>query len=594
MSKQTTSLLPADQLELFLKLVNSFNREQLAWVSGYLAAFTTLNRTEEGILSATTAPAQSDQCKLTILYGSRTGNGAELAKKAQKLALDYRINATLKNMEDYKPRDLQSEKNLLVIVSTHGNGEPPFAAKELHQYIFGSRRPGLENVNYSVLALGDSSYFPFCQTGKDFDLQMKNLGANRMTEMALCDVDFKATAESWLKISLPAFAGISDTNVIPVTDASKSDTDSLFYSKQNPFQAAVLEKINLHGRGSDRQTLHIELSADLPYEPGDSAGIMPINASELVNALLIVTNLSANDEVEIDGDKITLFDALKQKIELSKITQDVVKRCLEFSPDDRLALIAQSPEQLQDYLYGRDIVDLFTDFPVIISSRQLVKLLRPMQPRLYSISSSPKATPGELHLTVSVVEYARGGRNRRGTCSGYLDSLKADENTVPVFIEKNTNFRLPPNDETPIIMVGAGTGIAPFRAFIQHREENEKRGESWLIFGNRNFENEFLYQTEWHKFQKSGALTRMDVAFSRDTEKRVYVQHKMAENAAEIFRWLENKAHIYICGDMKTMALDVQDTLVSIVEKQGNRDKDSAIEYINRLQMEKRFQLDVY
>ena len=586
--------LTTEQFEAFRQLTGSLNQVQLAWMSGYLAALSAQNEAEAPVSVENKTNSKSISKPLTILYGSRTGNGEGLAKKAQKLAVEFGLTATLKNMSDYKPRDLQSEENLLVIVSTHGEGEPPFEAKELHEFIFGKRVSRLEDVNFAVLGLGDSSYFKFCQTGKDFDHQLEKLGAKRIVEMAGCDVDFHETAEKWLRATFAAFKGLDEGSFSNASIEKNEASLTEKYSKKNPYQAEILEKINLHGRGSERQTLHIELDADLPFEPGDSAGIMPVNTTELVNEVLSITGLNPKEEVEINGLKLSLFESLKRNFELSKITVDVIKRLLEFTPNEQLTALVQSQEKLQEYLYGRDIVDLFSDFPVKLSAQDLIKLLRPLQPRLYSISSSSKALPGELHLAVAVVDYQNNGRNRRGTCSNYLSEFEGVENKIPVFIEKNPNFRLPENDETPIIMVGAGTGIAPYRAFVQHREQAEKQGKSWLVFGNRNFESEFLYQTDWHQFLKSGALSKMDVAFSRDGEKRVYVQHKLQENGAEVYRWLEDGAHFYICGDMKKMATDVQSTLISIIESQGKLSKEDALKYVNKMQKEKRLQLDVY
>jgi sulfite reductase (NADPH) flavoprotein alpha-component len=598
------SPLTNEQLERFSGLINSLNPEQLAWVSGYLAALNSKQYQVSipiaiGIRYQDEQPEHQPQSQpvpqpsLSILYGSRTGNGESLAKKAQKLAADFGLNAMLKNMEDYNPRDLQSERNLLVIVSTHGEGEPPFAAKELHEFIHGKRAPKLADVNFAVLSLGDSSYLQFCQTGIDFDTQLEKLGAKRVANRADCDVDFNAVANEWFSAVLPLFGGVKAENASS-EKSSDDKPESETFTKDNPFQAEILEKINLQGKGSDRTTLHLELDADLHYEPGDSAGIIPINSTLLVNELLVVTKLDGDEKLPFNGNDTTLFEVLKQKVELSKITIDVLKRYLEFAPNDELAKLLKSPKKLQDYLYGRDIIDLFTDYPSQITAIDLVKLLRPLQPRLYSISSSPKAVPGELHLTVGLVEYENQGRNRRGTCTNYLNVLDGDGQKVPVFIEHNPNFRLPNNPETPIIMVGAGTGIAPYRAFVQHRNETKSSGKSWLFFGNRNFETEFLYQTEWQKFLKSGTLTRMDVAFSRDSEQRVYVQHRLAENAAEVYRWLEEGAHFYICGDRVNMATDVQNTLVSIIEQQGSLSTDEAQAYVNRMQKEKRLQLDVY
>ena len=594
MSNNFATPLSAEQSDTFRQLTSSLNEVQLAWMSGYLAGITAQNGVQapapfKNEINKTQGPGP-----ITILYGSRTGNGEGLAKKAQKLAVELGLTAILKNMDDYKPRDLQSEKNLVVIVSTHGEGEPPFAAKELHGFIFGKRASRLENVNFAVLGLGDSSYFQFCQTGKDFDHQLEKLGAKRLADAGSCDVDFQEAADQWLRSTLLAFKGSAGEKISVTSDENVAASALQNYSKKNPYQAELLEKINLHGRGSERQTLHIELDANLPFEPGDSAGIMPMNTSELITEVLTASGLNPDEEVEIKGAKISLFESLKREFELSKITIDVVKRYLEFAPNEQLDSISQSQEKLQEYLNGRDIVDLINDFPVKLSAQDLIKLLRPLQPRLYSIASSPKANPGELHLAVGVVEYENNGRNHHGTCSNYLSDFEGSESKISVFIEKNPNFRLPENDETPIIMVGAGTGIAPYRAFIQHREQAVKQGKSWLFFGNRNFESEFLYQTDWQKFLKSGALSKMDVAFSRDTDKRVYVQHKLQENATEIYRWLEDGAHFYICGDMKKMANDVQNTLVSIVENQGAMSKESAMGYVNKMQKEKRLQLDVY
>ena len=601
----TLSPLTTEQLELFTQLTNSLTKEQLVWISGYLAGFSAQNSTiatiEPEVIPATAA--STTQSKLTILYGSRTGNGEGLAKKAQKLATELGIPVALKSMANYKTRDLQSEKNLLVIVSTHGEGEPPFAARELHEFIYSKRAPKLEGVNYAVLALGDSSYFQFCKTGKDFDEQLEKLGAKRLVSRIACDVDFEEPAETWLKSTLPAF-GTGETVVQKTTPQFRMVTPSpkgektVGHSKKNPFPAPVFEKISLHGKGTKRQTLHIELSTEnapgLDYEPGDAAGVFPVNSIELINGVLTETGLDAGDPVLVNGKEKKLESALYKDVELSKITTDVVARFLQFAPNEQLQKLTEDTDKFREYLEGRDIVDLLQDYPVKIDAMNLIKILRPLQPRYYSISSSPKAFPGELHLTVGVVNYENSGREKRGTCSTFLSEMSVEDEKVPIFIEANPGFRLPEDDETPIIMVGAGTGIAPYRAFVQHRELADKPGKSWLFFGNRNFETEFLYQAEWQDFLKTGALTKMDVAFSRDGDKKVYVQDRLLEKASEVYQWLEDGAHFYICGDMKNMARHVQDTLVKIVEKQGAMSKEHAQEYVDNLEKDRRLQLDVY
>lgn len=606
MKEMITNITPlsTEQSELFSSLLNSLSQEQLMWISGYLAGMSTqktVSNTPE-IVVQTAEPGLQET--LTILYGSRTGNGEGLAKKAQQLSTEQGIQAKLKSMADYKVRDLQSEKNLLVIVSTHGEGVPPLAARELHEYIFSKRASKLEGVTFAVLALGDSSYFKFCQTGKDFDEQLEKLGAKRLVPRITCDVDFEEQAEEWLKAILAGFSGktiaqkVTPTLRMALSNQNGKKENTGGHNKKNPFSAPVFEKILLHGKNSKRQTLHIELNTEnasgLEYEPGDAAGILSVNSMRLINEVLAVTGLKADEIVIVKSHSKQLYDALYRDVELSKITIDVVTRFLNFAPNEKLQKLTTETEKFNEYLEGRDIVDLFQDYPATIKAENLIKILRPLQPRYYSISSSSKAFPGELHLTVGVVNYENSGRAKSGTCSAFLSEVAVEDEKVPVFIESNPGFRLPENDETPIIMVGAGTGIAPYRAFVQHRELAEKQGKSWLFFGNRNFETEFLYQTEWQNFMKTGALTKMDVAFSRDSDKKVYVQDRLLENAAEVFQWLEEGAHFYICGDMKNMARHVQDTLVKIVEKQAVMSKEHAQEYVANLEKDRRLQLDVY
>ena len=600
MENSLSGALSAEQLGLLTKLTGSLSKEQQVWVSGYLAGFSARNG--EQISQQVEIATSSAQSALTILYGSRTGNGERLAKKAKILAEAQGLNVVLKNMETYRTRDLQAEKNLLVVVSTHGEGVPPFSAQELHGFIYGKRAPKLEGVNFAVLALGDSSYFQFCKTGRDFDQQLEKLGAKRLVPVLTCDLDFEQPADEWIKSTLISFGaklsngsqGSASTNL---SNPTPINSESPKYTKKNPYKAPVFEKITLHGKPSERQTLHLELATEdqgLTYEPGDSAGVIPLNPPELINEVLKVTGLNGEEVLEVNGVQTTLYDSLRRNFELSKITTDVVNRYLAFAPNAKLKKLVDNSAKFKEYLYGRDIVDLFQDFPAKVTTAELSKLLRPIQPRSYSISSSPLACPGELHLTVSVVNYEQSGRAKRGACSSYLSEVAVEDEHIPIFIESNPNFRLPKNEETPIVMIGAGTGIAPYRAFVQHRELSEKRGKSWLFFGNRNFETEFLYQAEWQNFLKSGALTKMSVAFSRDGSKKEYVQDRLIENSRELFRWLQEGAHFYICGDMNKMAGDVQKALVKIIEKEGDLNNESAQEYVTNMQKEKRLQLDVY
>jgi sulfite reductase (NADPH) flavoprotein alpha-component len=609
----TSLALSDEQLQQLKTLVANLNREQLIWLSGYVAGHLEQGRHEgdnpvQAAISqepkTEDVPVASSTNELTVIFGTRTGNSEKLAYKAAEIAKEKGLNVTVKDAGKYKTKDLQNEKNLIIICSTHGDGVPPFAARELHEFIYSKRAPKLENTTFAVLGLGDSSYFQFCKAAKDFDEQLERLGAKRLVPRIACDVDFDEDADKWLRTTIDAFAG----SAAPVTKAApqfRLVTDkpaqpkpaTQVFSKKNPFLAPVFEKVNLHGRGSDRQTIHIELGADskvINYQPGDSAGVIPVNSVDLINEVLQTTKLDGDTVLEYEGGKLSLREILYSKVELSKITKDVLGKYFILFPNDKLRTLIDNPDKLKNYINGRDIVDMLLDFPTKVYAEDLVKILRPLQPRYYSISSSPLACPGELHLTVGVVNYEKAGRVKKGTCSSFLSEVEIENEEVPIFIESNPGFRLPENKRTPIIMIGAGTGIAPYRAFVQHRDAEGSAGKSWLFFGNRNFETEFLYQTEWQEYLKTGVLTKMDVAFSRDTEEKIYVQHKLLENAKEVYDWIEEGANIYICGDMKYMANDVQNALNEIVQKQGKMSANDASAYLDNLQHEKRLQLDVY
>ncbi|MDR3653277.1 MAG: assimilatory sulfite reductase (NADPH) flavoprotein subunit [Paludibacter sp.] len=599
------NLLPlsTEQIKLLTELAASLSAAQINWVSGYFAGLSAQDiNVQNNSVSINTPLLQNEivtsetEKSLTILYGSRTGNGEGIAKQAQKNAAALGIDAKLKSMETYKNNDLKNETNLLLIVSTHGEGEPPFQAKTFYDFLFSKRAPKLEELNFSVLALGDSSYLKFCQTGIDIDNRLEELGAKRIAKRVECDVNFRDSALKWIKDSLKVLNSNSANSQQTKLIYTKSETDSI-YGKENPFQAQVLEKTFLHGRDSNRQTLHVELSLEnsgITYEPGDSLGVFATNPPELVESLIKTVNLSPTDKVISEQGDITLSDTLFKNYELTHITPDVLNRYAKLTDNNKIKEILQSPDSVKDFIYGKDLVDLFTQFPEELSPDQFVSILRPVQPRLYSISSSPQTYPNEVHLTVGVVKYKNGDRNKTGLCSVFLSDRTEENETAPVFIEKNHNFRLPQNHETPIIMVGAGTGVAPYRAFLQHREQVEKRGKSWLIFGNRHSESEFLYQLEWQRHLRESSLTRMDVAFSRDNSEKVYVQNHIKEQGKLLFDWLENGAHFYVCGDMKRMAHDVHNTLVNVVSKHGGLKQQAAEEYVFNLQQQHRYQTDVY
>ncbi|MDD5581400.1 MAG: assimilatory sulfite reductase (NADPH) flavoprotein subunit [Methylobacter sp.] len=585
-----------DQHRFFQHFIASLSPEQLAWAGGYLAGLVSANS-----LHSAPVPCISEGiAEITILVGSQTGNSEALAEQTHQLAGSRGLRAVVKKMGDYKLPQLKSEKNLLVIVSTHGEGDPPDNAKAMYEYLFSKRAPSLKQTHFAVLGLGDSSYEFFCKMGVDFDRRLEELGATRIYQRVDCDVDYESTAEAWMDGVLNELATQMDTNPssaglsLPSFTASTSST----YSRKNPFPAVLLEKIILNGRGSCKETHHVELSLEgsgLSYEPGDAVGIYPANAPEIVDDLLQALHFKGKEQVSLAGKNVTLHDVFFSHYEITTITRPMMQKYSTLAKNSQLEQLLNdnSKKQLSDYLYGREIIDLIADFPCPhLSPQEFVECLRKLPPRLYSIASSLKQHPNEVHITAVAVRYHSYGRARKGVCSTFLADRVAEDGTVPVYIDHNNNFKLPADPSTPIIMIGPGTGIAPFRAFIEEREAVGATGKSWLFFGDQHFMTDFLYQAEWLQYLKSGVLTRMNVAFSRDQEQKVYVQHLMTEHGRELYAWLQEGAHLYVCGDEKRMAHDVHAALLKIVASEAGLGREE--EYVAALQREKRYQRDVY
>lgn len=557
-----------------------------------------------GTAQPSTVVASTDAPPLTILYGSQTGNGEKLAEKLLAKAQAKKINATLKNMADYKKNDLKKEKHMLLVVSTHGEGDPPDTALELHEFIFSKRAPALSGLSYSVLALGDTSYEHFCKTGRDFDEQFRKLGATAVVPRQDCDVDYDTDANAWMEAALtamaPALASAVGTVVEVTAPAPQAATAVSTWSKTNPFMSTLLETVNLNGQGSAKRTLHMELSLEgsgITYAPGDAIGILPQNRASVVAGVAEQLGVSVQSPVLLpDGRKSTFGQALTQEYEITILTRPVLQRYQELCQASELATLLQ-PEQnqaLQDWIYGRDLIDLLKTYPLKgLLPQDLLPVLRKLPPRLYSLASSLEAHPDEAHITVGVVTYTSLDRERYGVCSTHLNDLQP-ESKIPVYIHENRNFKLPADPQTPIIMVGPGTGVAPFRAFLEEREAVGATGANWLFFGDQHFTTDFLYQTELLKYHKDGLLTRLDVAFSRDQDHKIYVQHRMQEQAAELYRWIAEGAILYVCGDANRMAPDVHETLIGIISEQGGKSREQAEEYVKTMLKEKRYQRDTY
>jgi sulfite reductase (NADPH) flavoprotein alpha-component len=596
-----------EQTELLNRLLPTLTESQKIWLNGYLSASTAAIATTAGEPSLTTSLTEQQVATpitkdITILFGSQTGNAQSLAKDHGSRLKELGFNVTVQSMADFKPNNLKKIRNLLIIVSTHGEGDPPDTAIAFHEFLHGKRAPKLEDFQYSVLALGDSSYEFFCETGKQFDSRLEELGGTRLYPRVDCDLDYDEPASEWFSgvvngLNLQA----ESTAPNPISTIPQSIRDS-GYSRSNPYYAEILDVINLNGQGSNKETLHVELSLEdsgISFEPGDSLGIFPNNDPELVDLLVKELGFSPTESVTINkqGEVLAFREALLTYYEITVLTKPLLEKFAKIAANPSLdELLAKgNEEKLKAYINGRDILDLIRDFgPLETNAQTFASLLRKLPTRLYSIASSYKANPDEAHLTIGAVRYHANGRDRSGVCSVQIAERIQPGDKLPIYIQNNENFKLPENPDTPIIMVGPGTGVAPFRSFLQEREEIGAEGKSWLFFGDQHFVTDFLYQTEWQNWLKDGVLTKMNIAFSRDKAEKVYVQHRMLEHSKELFEWLEEGAVLYICGDEKHMAHDVHQTLLAIIQKEGQMSLEQAEEYVAAMKQNKRYQRDVY
>ncbi|MEL1217980.1 assimilatory sulfite reductase (NADPH) flavoprotein subunit [Aeromonas hydrophila] len=589
-----TNLTPLsdEQQRQLSQALSTLNTQQLAWVSGYLYGLSQAGSQPAVTGAAATAPSGN----LTILYGSQTGNAKGVASAIKAQAEARGLPVTLTSMADYKPKQLKKETHLLVVVSTYGEGEPPESAVDLFEQLKKGKVGKLEGLKFAVLGLGDSSYEFFCQTGKDFDSLLTKAGADRVHELASLDVDYQDAAKAWGEQALNAIAatlsaGPAGSSVASAVQQAVSHSQ---YSKENPFPARLSVNQKITGRDSTKDIRHIEISLEesgLRYQPGDALGIWFDNDPALVNEVLVLAGLSG-DEATARG---SLREVLSRELELTRLHGGFITGLADISGNAALKDLAGDKAQVNALVASAQVVDVLKRFPTVLTAEQLLGLLRPLTPRLYSIASSQSEVEEEVHLTVGVVRYPQeDGTVRSGAASSYLADRLAEDAEVRVFVEHNDNFRLPPNPDTPVIMVGPGTGIAPFRAFLQEREAQGAEGNNWLFFGNPHFTQDFLYQVEWQRYVKSGLLSKISLAFSRDQAEKVYVQHRLREAGQELYQWLEAGAHFYVCGDANQMAKDVQEALLDVIAEHGHKSREEAEEYLSELRRAKRYQRDVY
>lgn len=584
--------LDSSQTEKVQDALDGLTSDQLQWVSGYVAGLAAAQGTSE---PAVIQPASDPTKTLTILYGSQTDNGRGVAEELAQEASARGLATNLVSLADYKPANIKRESFVSLVISTHGEGDPPDDAELFHEYLMSDKAPKLDDLKFTVLALGDSSYINFCQTGRELDSRLKELGAEQILPIVECDLDYEDPASRWsqdviksLPDELASAAEVSRLHAVkPVAP----------YDKHRPFAAEVLTNQKITGAQSSKDVRHVELSLEgsgLSYEPGDSLAVIADNPPQLIEELLAALGFSGDEEVTIKDSTIPIRDALRTELEITAPSLAFLKSYADLAGSEELLELLESERQLAEYLDKRQIIDIVREFPATLSPADFAGVLRKLMPRSYSIASSPLANADEVHLTVAAVKYQAFGTEHWGAASTMLSDRIAEGDKVSVFVDANPRFRLPADGQTPIIMIGPGTGVAPFRAFVEQRAELGASGKNWLFFGDRTFHSDFLYQLEWQRFLKRGILQRLDVAFSRDQADKIYVQDRIREHAADVWAWLQQGAVLYVCGDAKQMAGDVHDALIDVLVTQADYDAESAEDYLKDLRRAGRYQRDVY
>lgn len=571
-------MLQESKLKALQDYLSTLTHEETIWVNGYLSGILSNGKdaTQLQSVAAETKPVTN---KITIAYGTETGNSKKLASEFAAKAKKNGITAKIVSMDQYRLNDLPKEEYFLSIVSTHGDGHPPAAAKKFYDHIH-TNGFKLDKLKYGVLALGDTSYPLFCTAGEEVDKQLEKLGGKRIIPLQKCDVDYESDADSWFaqvlnQLSTSAPVATNGHAVAAPTIIKKSTGKKIY-------NGIVLTNINLNDRGSNKETHHIEIGADdIEYLPGDSLGVIPENPLRIVEPIAELLNIDRQKTFAFRNEEITAFDLLQKKLNIFYLPERVVSKYA--------ALVNQDIPSTKIAL-----LDLLKIYPLKDSSQfeELMEILEPIAPRLYSISSSPEAHSGEIHITVARDKFHVNDEWKWGLCSDYLSQLKV-ENNIDFYIHKNNQFRLPADDKD-IIMIGPGTGIAPFRSFLAQRDATGATGRNWLFFGDQHFVTDFLYQTELQSWKETGTLTKLNAAFSRDQKEKIYVQHKMLQNGEELYNWINNGASIYVCGAKEPMSADVEDTLMQIVEKHGNKTIEEAVQFVEQLKEDGRYLKDVY
>lgn len=596
------SYLPEAKHSLIADLADSLEPSALGWLSGYFAGVAQGRlsaRSTPPLAIAATAPNVSAG-RLTIVYGSQTGNAKRIAEGLLERCTGQGLNVRLIRADQYPTRELKDEQLLYIVMSTQGDGDPPDDSIALVEFIKGRRAPKLPQLKYAVLGLGDSSYPSFCGISQQLDARLAELGAQRLQDAGTADLDIETVASPWRETAIdhakvhlkPASDAPASATVTPLrTQADKA-------TRERPFQAELLLNQPITGRGSDKDIRHLEISLEgstLTYEPGDALGVWPLQDEHLVGQVIEALALDGATAIEHQGVSRTLREWLGAHRELTVLTRPFLLAHAQRAKAAELDALLEPAGRagLTELMATNQVLDVLRRWPAPWSAQDLVATLRPLTPRMYSIASSPAAVDDEVHLTLANVAYAHEDESRWGVASRFLSQLQEGQR-LPIFVEENTRFRLPADPSRDIIMIGAGTGVAPYRAFIQARSAAGASGRNWLFFGNPHFSSDFLYQTEWQQAVKAGSLHRIDLAFSRDQAEKIYVQHRLVERGAELYDWIQAGAHLYVCGDATHMARDVHKALLDIAREQGGLDEDGAKQWLDDLAAQGRYARDVY
>lgn len=564
---------------------------EIIWASGYLAGIAAAGG------SVAAAPVAATGETLTIWYGTDTGNAKGIATRLADAAKAKGYNVSLTRLDEVKPRSIAKTKLLIVVIATHGEGEPPEDSESFYQFIMSDRAPKLADLKYAVFGLGDSSYPDFCQTGRELDDRFASLGASRLLDRVDSDVDFETHEDAWSEQALEVVKPLMGAQEPQAADHLQLVPNTPQYDRRNPFPAEVLERSPLTISPSNKRVAHFELlleGSGLQYQPGDSLGVWPRNDERLVNEVLTLTGVDGEQTVDRDGKQQSVRQWLTEDLELTQVVLPFVKAWAELADAPELSALIDNRDTFQEWIVSRQVADIIEQYPAQVTAEQLVNSLRRIAPRLYSIASSSLAVDDEVHLTIILEGGEEDEKLRAGCATWQLFEQIQVGDTLPVYIEANDRFRLPENGDAPVIMIGPGTGVAPFRGFLQHRQELGHEGKNWLFFGEQHKRTDFLYQIEWQRWLRDGVLDQLSVAFSRDQAEKVYVQHRVIEQGAQVYQWLEEGGHLYVCGNGQGMATDVHQALVTVVSQHGKKTTAEAEQYLQELREQHRYQKDVY